>query len=177
MLPRSAQNFGQRVQKSVFECLVDPAQWAQLRQSLIDEINPEQDSLRRVGYHFVLQEAEIPSKIRACVPFPIKLKWLDDGVAPVYEPCRVAVALLDEKDQVVQKQWLNGSNPRSWKPDESTTETISMTFFAVPPEDCKLAVGLFLNRQDASPAYRLGIKGRTADGWYVLSDKVRSVRR
>lgn len=37
---------GQRVQNSVFECLVDPAQWAALRQRLIEEINPEQDSLR-----------------------------------------------------------------------------------------------------------------------------------
>ena len=43
---KKCQNFGQRVQKSVFECLVDPAQWAQLRKSLIDEINPEEDSLR-----------------------------------------------------------------------------------------------------------------------------------
>jgi CRISPR-associated protein Cas2 len=43
---RKCQNFGQRVQKSVFECLVDPAQWAGLRQTLVDEINPEEDSLR-----------------------------------------------------------------------------------------------------------------------------------
>jgi len=45
-IAKKCQNLGQRVQKSVFECLVDPAQWAQLRQGLIDEINPEQDSLR-----------------------------------------------------------------------------------------------------------------------------------
>jgi CRISPR-associated protein Cas2 len=37
---------GQRVQKSVFECLVDPAQWTALRQQLIDQINPKTDSLR-----------------------------------------------------------------------------------------------------------------------------------
>lgn len=43
---RQCQNFGQRVQKSVFECLVDPAQWTQLRKSLIEEINHEEDSLR-----------------------------------------------------------------------------------------------------------------------------------
>lgn len=43
---KKCTNLGQRVQKSVFECMVDPAQWAALRQSLIDEINPEQDSLR-----------------------------------------------------------------------------------------------------------------------------------
>ena len=40
------RNFGQRVQFSVFECLVDPAQWVRLRQQLIDEIDEELDSLR-----------------------------------------------------------------------------------------------------------------------------------
>ena len=40
------QNHGQRVQYSVFECLVDPAQWTALRQRLIGEINPAYDSLR-----------------------------------------------------------------------------------------------------------------------------------
>jgi len=40
------KDFGQRVQFSVFECIVDPAQWVVLRQKLITEINPELDSLR-----------------------------------------------------------------------------------------------------------------------------------
>jgi len=31
---------------SVFECIVDPTQWAQLRKKLTDEIDPEKDSLR-----------------------------------------------------------------------------------------------------------------------------------
>ena len=43
---KTCQNFGQRVQYSVFECIVDPAQWAVLRQQLIDRIDPSQDSLR-----------------------------------------------------------------------------------------------------------------------------------
>ncbi len=40
------QNFGQRVQFSVFECLVDPAQWANLKAKLLSEIDPKADSLR-----------------------------------------------------------------------------------------------------------------------------------
>lgn len=40
------QNYGQRVQYSVFECLVEPAQWVELKNKLIKEINPEYDSLR-----------------------------------------------------------------------------------------------------------------------------------
>ncbi len=37
---------GQRVQYSVFECLVDPAQWTAMKQQLIEEIDESEDSLR-----------------------------------------------------------------------------------------------------------------------------------
>ena len=43
---RACLDFGQRVQKSVFECEVDPAQWAALRARLLGEIDAAQDSLR-----------------------------------------------------------------------------------------------------------------------------------
>ncbi|MCE5273163.1 CRISPR-associated endonuclease Cas2 [bacterium] len=40
------EDYGQRVQNSVFECLVDPGQWTTLRAKLVDEANAKQDSLR-----------------------------------------------------------------------------------------------------------------------------------
>lgn len=40
------QNHGQRVQFSVFECLVDPAQWVAMRQQLVSVIDEAKDSLR-----------------------------------------------------------------------------------------------------------------------------------
>ncbi len=43
---KACQDYGQRVQYSVFECIIDPAQWATLRQRLIEEIDPDKDSLR-----------------------------------------------------------------------------------------------------------------------------------
>lgn len=43
---KTCQSFGQRVQFSVFECLVDPAQWVALRSKLVAEIDPAKDSLR-----------------------------------------------------------------------------------------------------------------------------------
>jgi CRISPR-associated protein Cas2 len=43
---KACKDYGQRVQFSVFECIVDPAQWTKLRQRLIDEIEEEVDSLR-----------------------------------------------------------------------------------------------------------------------------------
>ena len=43
---KACQDYGQRVQYSVFECIVDPAQWTKLKDRLISEIDPEKDSLR-----------------------------------------------------------------------------------------------------------------------------------
>jgi CRISPR-associated protein Cas2 len=43
---KQCQNYGQRVQNSVFECLVDAAQMKQLKHRLTGLIDPEKDSLR-----------------------------------------------------------------------------------------------------------------------------------
>ena len=43
---RLCSNHGQRVQKSVFECVVDAAHWTKLKAKLSVEIDPERDSLR-----------------------------------------------------------------------------------------------------------------------------------
>lgn len=40
------ENRGQRVQNSVFECLINPAQWTELKNSLIEIVDPKKDSLR-----------------------------------------------------------------------------------------------------------------------------------
>lgn len=43
---KTCRDFGQRVQYSVFEIEVDPAQWTTLKKRLEDIINPDVDSLR-----------------------------------------------------------------------------------------------------------------------------------
>lgn len=43
-------NYGQRVQNSVFECLLEPAQFATLKNILEETIDKEKDSLR---YYFL----------------------------------------------------------------------------------------------------------------------------
>lgn len=43
---RQCVDFGQRVQQSVFECLVTPVQLAELRSRLVALIDPQKDSLR-----------------------------------------------------------------------------------------------------------------------------------
>ncbi len=43
---RACKDFGQRAQNSVFECQVDPAQFAQLKHRLLAIVDVKQDSLR-----------------------------------------------------------------------------------------------------------------------------------
>jgi CRISPR-associated protein Cas2 len=47
---KTCEDHGQRVQNSVFECLVDPAMWVQFKGLLEQEIDPQLDSLR---YYFL----------------------------------------------------------------------------------------------------------------------------
>ena len=49
-IAKACLNYGQRVQNSVFECIVEPAQWAELKHKLEGIYNPETDSLR---YYFL----------------------------------------------------------------------------------------------------------------------------
>ncbi|MFZ3101774.1 MAG: CRISPR-associated endonuclease Cas2 [Desulfitobacteriaceae bacterium] len=43
---KQCQNYGQRVQNSVFECIVDPTQFSELKHRLESIVDPKTDSLR-----------------------------------------------------------------------------------------------------------------------------------
>jgi CRISPR-associated protein Cas2 len=45
-MAKACKDFGQRVQYSVFECEVDPAQWERLKARLTRIFEPQEDSLR-----------------------------------------------------------------------------------------------------------------------------------
>ena len=45
-IARACLDYGQRVQFSVFECEITPAQWTTLRERLLSEYDEEADSLR-----------------------------------------------------------------------------------------------------------------------------------
>ncbi|MDR2056081.1 MAG: CRISPR-associated endonuclease Cas2 [Desulfovibrio sp.] len=45
-MAKQCENWGQRVQFSVFECLLEPAQWTNLKASLLEIMDENRDSLR-----------------------------------------------------------------------------------------------------------------------------------
>jgi hypothetical protein len=122
----------------------------------------------RMGYHFVLKEATFPKRIALNTSVTVKLTWMNNGVAPIYIPCAVAVALLDAKDQPVDVCWPEACKPAGWMPAQPTVEDAKLTFAKVKPAEYRLAVGLVRRSGDAKPFIKLGIEGRTQGGWYPL---------
>lgn len=51
---QACEDYGVRVQKSVFECQVGQTEWVQLRNRLLSEIHTDQDSLR---FYFLDEKA------------------------------------------------------------------------------------------------------------------------
>jgi CRISPR-associated protein Cas2 len=51
---QACEDFGQRVQKSVFECVLRSQDWVRLRTRLLSEIDEKQDSLR---FYFIDDDA------------------------------------------------------------------------------------------------------------------------
>lgn len=53
---RACEDYGQRVQNSLFECRVGKQHWVRLKDRLLKEINIEEDSLR---FYFLDQDVPI----------------------------------------------------------------------------------------------------------------------
>jgi CRISPR-associated protein Cas2 len=45
-IARACKDYGQRVQKSLFECELGASEWVKLRHRLLEEMNEKEDSLR-----------------------------------------------------------------------------------------------------------------------------------
>jgi hypothetical protein len=121
----------------------------------------------RIGYHFHLQRAAYPRQA-ARDGFDLELTWINQGVAPTYIPCAVAVALLDESGRRVGIVWPQECDPRQWMPGRSAVERARIRCADVPPGDYRLALALTRKADDAVPYIRLGTDLPTEDGWYVL---------
>jgi hypothetical protein len=138
----------------------------------------------RIGYHFHLQRASHPARASPD-GFDLELTWLNQGVAPIYIPCAVAVALLEDVAQpswrgrpalalrghpglALQIVWPQECDPHKWMPGRPAVEKARVKCPDIPAGEYRLALTLTRKNGDAVPYIRLGTNLPTVDGWYVL---------
>ena len=142
--------------------------------------------LRRLGYRLVLREFSYPERAKAGQPIELAMKWQNAGSAPCYKPYRVAYRLTDPNGY--EARLVGNITVNKWMPGE--VETFTEEFMKNPPDlplgpvvdvadrmtlPGDMPAGVYrldiaiVAEQTEEPIVRLGIKGRTEDGWYRLS--------
>jgi hypothetical protein len=160
-----------------------------------ENVRPEIERfLRRLGYRLVLRQLEHPSSVKAGEPLTLAMKWQNTGSAPCYRPYRIAYRLMNENaacrggsrtartsiGNLTVEKWMPGQietfsdefvkDPPELPPGPVVDETDSVVVpYDMPAGTYRLAIGI-VGEQTAAPVVQLGIKGRTQDGWYPLSE-------
>jgi hypothetical protein len=151
-----------------------------------ENMRPEVERfLRRLGYRFVLKELRHHAKIKAGEKFGLTMKWQNVGSAPCYRPYYLSYRLDYGKGtewgfdgDMKVNHWLPGSfemftpeffkMPQDLPPGEINAVADSIDIPAdLPVGQYTLSIAVVDSLM--SPVLRLGIKGRSAHGWYPLS--------
>lgn len=121
---------------------------------------------KRMGYRFELRKLEYSSNVRAGSMMPVKMWWVNVGVAPIYRKYQLVMQLWNSNnsgminfDKDITK-WLPGD-------DIIIEETVCIPM--IPPGKYRVRIGL-LDTYSGKPAIKLPIKGRTEDNWHDLGE-------
>ena len=148
------------------------------------DVRPEIERfLRRLGYRFILKELRHPAQVQAGGKIDLSMKWQNVGSARCYKPYRVAYRFSHANgfskvivSKTTVNSWLPGTiemftpdffkMPKDLPNGEINEVADTISLAAIPTGQYTLAIGIV---EDKAPVVRLGIKGRTDDGWYPLS--------
>ena len=142
--------------------------------------------LRRLGYRLVLREIGHSRQVKCGEPLSLDMKWQNVGSAPCYVPYRIAYKLTDGRGSarvltgsVTVDKWMPGSVEvftrefLAQPPDLPCGDIVEVVDRIVLPADMpagryRLAIGV-VGEEILQPTVKLGIKGRTEEGWYPMS--------
>jgi hypothetical protein len=126
--------------------------------------NDFEDFERRMGYRFALRHAEWQDEVSAGHPIGLSTWWVNEGVAPIYQPFVLAFRFgSPDRSAVVRTD----ADIRKWLPGDAVFEDPVFVPDDLPDGDYQLSVAL-LDPITLQPAIRLAIQGRENDGWYRL---------
>ena len=118
---------------------------------------------RKMGYRLELRRIEYPESVRGPSVVPVKMWWVNSGVAPVYRPYLLALSIDSAADQAVVDV---PADVRQWLPGDTVVEQ-DVELPPLKTGGYRLRVAL-VDPMTRKPAIRLGIAGRTDSGWYDL---------
>ncbi len=119
---------------------------------------------KKIGYRFILRKLEYPSAARAGAMAPVRMWWLNAGVAPVYREYTLALQLKSAGASAVIRI---ATDVKKWLPGDAIFEDTVYIPDQLKPGDYRVRVAL-LDPRTGEPAVPLAIQGRQADGWYDL---------
>jgi hypothetical protein len=123
----------------------------------------------RMGYWFILAQADYPATVAPGAALEITLRWENRGVAACLKNYPVALFLTDANGDTVVTAVSSNSDTRRWAPGATTTEHISALLPAtLPPGTYELRLALLDSPLATHGALRLGITGRDAQGRYLV---------
>jgi hypothetical protein len=141
-----------------------------MHNSFFKDMRPLIDKLANtMGYHFLLDEVSMPRRIVSNTTFDVTFNWENKGLAFIFIPCTVMLALLDKDGKVVDKCPVNNCHPEKLAPGKKITETSALKF-VVPPGSYRLAIGLFSDQKRNNPDIKLGIESTVVNNWHVLGN-------
>lgn len=145
------------------------------RSPIPDEYVPAMNELlRRNGYRYVVDRLRHPRLVRRGDALLLRSTWSNLGVTPSYTRRTLAWRLRNEGGS---HEFTSDADVRKWLPGNWEMEENFRLPRDLPPGKYQLEVAI-LDRAGVNPETRplpplqLGIAGRSADGWYGLSEIV-----
>ena len=123
-----------------------------------------EDFERKMGYRFALRRAEWTDNVPAGQAIALKTWWVNEGVAPIYQPFVLAFRLSSLGKSVVLR---TGADVQKWLPGDAVFEDPLFVPENFPKGDYELSVAM-LDPFTLEPGIRLAMEGRGSDGWYPL---------
>ncbi len=121
-------------------------------------ISAVQDMLTKIGYRFVLTEAEYPKQVQSGQSFALTLDWTNKGNAPMYFDRNLVV-------KIGSKVIDTGKSFKGFLPG-SRTDNVSINTTGITPGTYPLEIGLA--EPGKSPDITLAIEG--SGPWYSLGN-------
>ena len=136
-------------------------------------IDAEYDVLKltndKVGYRWTINSMDIPAQFAEGETADICINIENNGLARCHRGGAVRLALLDENDEVVAQQWIDGVDPKTWIEHNSYDVSMPVEFSNINDGKYRLAIGVnhYLGSDEM---YNLANYDKTSNGFYVLAD-------